>query len=283
MDFTELQIERYSRHILLQEVGSEGQKKLLNAKVLVVGAGGLGSAVLLYLAAAGIGTIGIIDGDVVDITNLQRQIIHSTKTIGISKVMSAKQRIEALNPDVKILCFEKRLTTENAIDIIKDFDFVVEATDNFNSKFLVNDACVMAGKPFSQGGVLRFEGQTFTYVPGSACYRCLYQAPPPDDKSASCSQAGILGSIAGMLGTIQATEVLKYFTQAGQLLTNKLLSFDALSLSFKTINVCKDEECIVCGRAKDSYNLKDEIDSWQINKTVSCNGNRKYSQTIVKE
>jgi len=258
MDFTDSQIERYSRHILLQEVGIEGQEKLLNAKVLVVGAGGLGSPVLLYLAAAGIGTIGIIDGDVVDVTNLQRQVIHSTKAVGLAKVLSAKERIEALNPDIKVLCFEQRLTAKNALKIINDFDFIVEATDNFNSKFLVNDACVKAGKPFSQGGVFRFEGQTFTYVPGNACYRCLYQSPPPANQTPSCSQAGILGSIAGMLGTIQATEVLKYFTGAGTLLTNKLLSFDALSMSFKTIGFCKDEECTICGKDKESIILVEE-------------------------
>jgi molybdopterin-synthase adenylyltransferase len=257
MDFTDSQIERYSRHILLQEVGIEGQEKLLNAKVLVVGAGGLGSPVLLYLAAAGIGTLGIIDGDVVDITNLQRQVIHATKAVGVAKVHSAKERIEALNPDVNVLCFEQRLTANNALEIINNFDFIVEATDNFSSKFLVNDACVKAGKPFSQGGVIRFEGQTFTYVPGSACYRCLYQAPPPANQTPSCSQAGILGSIAGMLGTIQATEVLKYFTGAGTLLTNKLLSFDALSMSFKTIGFCKDNECAVCGKNKGQITLVD--------------------------
>jgi len=258
MDFTDSQIERYSRHILLQEVGIEGQENLLNAKVLVVGAGGLGSPVLLYLAAAGIGTIGIIDGDVVDVSNLQRQVIHSTNAVRTSKVLSAKERIEALNPDVKVICFEHRLNAKNALEIINDFDFVVEATDNFGSKFLVNDACIKAGKPFSQGGVIRFEGQTFTHTPGTACYRCLYQSPPPANQTPSCSQAGILGSIAGMLGTIQATEVLKYFTNSGTLLTNKLLSFDALSMSFKTIGFYKDNECKICGKSRDEIILIDE-------------------------
>lgn len=258
MEFTESQIERYSRHIILHEVGVEGQAKLLQAKVLVVGAGGLGSPVLLYLAAAGIGTIGIIDGDVVDLTNLQRQVIHTTQAVGTAKVQSAKQRIEALNPDVNVICFEQRLTAENALDIIKEFDFIVEATDNFNSKFLVNDACVIAEKPFSQGGVIRFEGQTFTHIPGSGCYRCLYQGPPPEGQTPSCSQAGILGSIAGMLGTLQATEVLKYFTGAGSLLTNKLLSFDALNMTFKTIGFYKDEECAVCGNRKHDFTLQNE-------------------------
>lgn len=178
-DFTEEQIQRYSRHILLQDVGVEGQEKILNAKVLVVGAGGLGAPVSLYLAAAGIGRIGIIDADVVDLSNLQRQVIHFTKDVGVPKVDSAKEKILAINPDVKVDTFHEFLWSGNALDIIKEYDFIVDGTDNFPVKFLINDACVMAGKPFSHGGILRFNGQTFTHLPGTACYRCFFKEPPP--------------------------------------------------------------------------------------------------------
>ena len=257
MDFSESQIQRYSRHIILNEIGPEGQEKLLKSKVLVVGAGGLGSPVLLYLAAAGIGTIGIIDFDNVDITNLQRQVIHSTPKVGTPKVFSAKERINELNPDVNVIIYQHKFTAENALDIIKDYDMVVEATDNYSSKFLVNDACVIGGKSFSQGGVLRFEGQTFTYVPGCACYRCLYNAPPPTGQDPSCAQAGILGSIAGMLGTIQATEVLKYLVGKGELLTNRLLTFDALKMNFRTLKFEPDPACPACGNVDMTIILRD--------------------------
>ena len=246
-DFTEEQIKRYSRHILLQDVGVEGQEKILNAKVLVVGAGGLGAPVSLYLAAAGIGRIGIIDADVVDLSNLQRQIIHFTKDVGIPKVESAKEKILAINPDVKVDTFREFLYSGNALDIIKEYDFVVDGTDNFPVKFLINDACVMAGKPFSHGGILRFNGQTFTHVPGSACYRCFFKEPPPTGVVPTCSQAGVLGAIAGMLGTIQAAETLKYFTGVGELLTNRLLTFDAKSMQFRTIPVKQRSSCDICG------------------------------------
>ena len=178
IDFTEEQIQRYSRHILLKDVGVEGQEKILNAKVLVVGAGGLGAPVSLYLAAAGIGRIGIIDADVVDLSNLQRQIIHFTKDVGVAKVESAKEKILAINPDVQVDTYHEFLYSDNALDIIKEYDFVVDGTDNFPVKFLINDACVMAGKPFSHGGILRFNGQTFTHLPGTACYRCFPQPEP---------------------------------------------------------------------------------------------------------
>lgn len=258
MEFSQSQLERYSRHIILREIGPEGQEKLLNSKVLVVGAGGLGSPVLLYLAAAGVGTIGIIDFDNVDLTNLQRQVIHATSKVGQPKVTSARERIVELNPDVNVVVYHDTLTTDNAHGIIMDYDIVVEATDNFSSKFLVNDACVKAGKPFSQGGVIRFEGQTFTHVPGTACYRCLYNAPPPAGQEPSCSQAGILGSIAGMLGTIQATEVLKFITGTGGLLTNRLLMFDALAMNFRSLNVERDPDCAVCGGGSRDCVLEEE-------------------------
>ncbi len=246
-DFTEEEFQRYSRHILLQDVGVEGQEKIRSGKVLVVGAGGLGSPVALYLAAAGVGTIGIVDGDVVDLSNLQRQIIHFTPDVGRPKVESAKEKIEQLNPNVKVITHKEFLMADNALDIVKDYDFVVDATDNFPVKFLINDACVMAGKPFSHGGILRFEGQTFTHLPGTACYRCLFPAPPPANAVPTSSQAGVLGAIAGMLGTIQAAEVLKYLTGVGELLTDRLLSFNARTMDFRTIKTKRHDGCPLCG------------------------------------
>ena len=247
IDLTEEQIQRYSRHILLQDVGVEGQEKLLKGKVLIVGAGGLGAPVAMYLAAAGVGTIGIVDADVVDLSNLQRQIIHFTADVDKPKVLSAKEKMEAINPDVKVVTYQEFLSANNALDIINNYDFVVDGTDNFPVKFLINDACVMAGKPFSHGGILRFHGQTFTHLPGTACYRCMFKEPPPIGSVPTCSQAGVLGAIAGMLGTIQAAEVLKYLTGVGELLTNRLLTFDAKSMIFRTIKVNKNADCSICG------------------------------------
>ncbi|HEY4788400.1 MAG TPA: molybdopterin-synthase adenylyltransferase MoeB [Bacteroidales bacterium] len=247
MDFTESQIERYSRHIILQNVGVEGQQKILKGKVLIVGAGGLGSPAALYLAAAGVGTIGLIDGDVVDMTNLQRQVIHFTDDVNKPKVLSAKEKIAQLNPDVNVVTYQELLSTYNIFDIIKDYDIVIDGTDNFPTKFLVNDACVLAGKPFSHGGILRFEGQTFTYTRDNACYRCAFNSPPPPNAVPTCSQAGVLGSIAGMLGTIQATEVLKFFVGQGDLLTNRLLTFNALSMEFRNISFKRNPRCPICG------------------------------------
>lgn len=247
MDLTEEQIQRYSRHILLKDVGYEGQLKFAQGKVLIIGAGGLGAPAALYLAAAGIGTLGIIDADVVDITNLQRQVIHHTPDIGIPKVTSAAQKIAEINPDVTVRTYHEWFSPDNAFDIIQEYDFIIDGTDNFPVKFLINDACVMAGKAFSHGGILRFDGQTFTHVPGSACYRCIFPTPPPKNLVPTCSQAGVLGSIAGMLGTIQATEALKYIAGIGDLLTNRLLIFNALNMQFRTVAVKKNNSCAVCG------------------------------------
>jgi molybdopterin-synthase adenylyltransferase len=247
MNFTEDQIQRYSRHIILQDVGVEGQEKISNGKVLIVGAGGLGAPVALYLAAAGVGTIGIIDGDVVDLSNLQRQVIHFTADVDKAKVLSAKEKINQLNPDVEVKTYQELLVADNAIDIIKEYDFIVDGTDNFPVKFLINDACVLAGKPFSHGGILRFDGQTITVLPGTSCYRCIFNSPPPPNAVPTCSQAGVLGAIAGILGTIQATEVLKYLTGVGNLLTNRLLTFNAKTMDFRTISVKKNTNCPVCG------------------------------------
>lgn len=249
IDFTPEQIERYSRHILLQDVGVEGQEKILNARMLVVGAGGLGAPVSLYLAAAGVGTIGLVDPDVVDLSNLQRQVIHFTKDVGTPKVQSAKEKIEAINPDVKVQTYYELLDSTNAQQIVSEYDFIIDGTDNFPVKFLINDACVLAGKPFSHGGILRFKGQTFTHLPGTACYRCMFKEPPPPGAVPTCSQAGVLGAIAGMLGTIQAAEALKYITGVGELLTNRLLTFDAKTMQFQTFNVRKRKNCELCGEA----------------------------------
>ncbi|MCG8453688.1 MAG: HesA/MoeB/ThiF family protein [Spirochaetales bacterium] len=237
MDFTNDQIQRYSRHILLKDVGGIGQKKLLDSRVLVVGAGGLGSPIATYLAAAGVGTIGIVDADVVDLSNLQRQILHHTADVGKKKVDSAKSTINSLNPDVQVETHPYRLDASNIRSIIREYDFVLEGTDNFPSKFLVNDACILEDKAYNQGGILRFKGQTMTHIPGSASYRCVYREPPPPGAVPSCSEAGVLGAIAGILGTIQAAEALKYLTGAGTLLTNRILTFDALAMDFRTIPV----------------------------------------------
>ncbi|RAP32024.1 adenylyltransferase [Candidatus Marinamargulisbacteria bacterium SCGC AG-439-L15] len=237
MNLSEEQIDRYSRHIILKDVGGTGQEKLLNGKVLIIGAGGLGAPAALYLAAAGVGTIGIIDGDKVELSNLQRQVIHFTKDVGVPKVDSASEKMSAINPDVQIKTYHELFTEDNALDLIKDYDFIIDGTDNFPVKFLINDACVMGKKPFSHGGILRFDGQTMTHVPGTASYRCVFKDPPPANAVPSCSQAGILGAVAGMLGTIQAAEALRYLIGVGDLLTNRLLIFNALNMNFRTVNV----------------------------------------------
>lgn len=239
MELTNHQIERYSRHILLKDVGGIGQKKLLESRVLIIGAGGLGSPIATYLAAAGVGTLGIVDADVVDLSNLQRQILHHTADVGVKKVESAKATIESLNPDVNVELHPYRLDASNIRQVIREFDFILEGTDNFPTKFLVNDACILEGKAFSQGGILRFKGQTMTHIPGSASYRCVYRQPPPAGAVPSCSEAGVLGAIAGILGTIQAAEALKYLTGAGELLTDRILTFDALTMEFRTVPVKK--------------------------------------------
>ncbi len=246
-DFDDEEVTRYSRHILLKDVGVEGQEKIRNAKVLVVGAGGLGSPVILYLAAAGVGTIGIVDADSVDLSNLQRQILYTTGDVGKPKASTAQQKVNALNPHVKTVVYQDFIKADNALGIIKEYDFVIDGTDNFPSKFLINDACIMANKPFSFAGILGFDGQTFTHVPGSSCYRCIYSTPPDPGTVPSCSQAGVLGAVVGILGTIQATETLKYITGTGDLLTDKLLVINAKTMDFSKITVEKDADCPVCG------------------------------------
>jgi adenylyltransferase/sulfurtransferase len=249
--FTEEQIKRYARHIILPEVGGKGQEKLLNSKVLVIGAGGLGSPAILYLAAAGVGTIGIVDFDVVDFSNLQRQVIHNTERVGTPKVESAKKTVEMLNPDVKVITYNTRISKENIMDIIKDYDVVLDGTDNFPTRFLINDACYFAGKPLVSAAMLRFEGQVsvFDYrnKEKSPCYRCLFPEPPPPGLVPSCQEAGILGSIGGIMGCIQATEAIKLILGIGEPLVGKLLIMDALSMDFRKVKLRKDPNCPLCG------------------------------------
>jgi thiazole biosynthesis adenylyltransferase ThiF len=249
--FTEEQIKRYARHIILPEVGGKGQEKLLNSKVLVIGAGGLGSPAILYLAAAGVGTIGIVDFDVVDLSNLQRQIIHNTKRVGTPKVESARKTVEMLNPDVKVIAYNTRISKENVMDIIKDYDVVLDGTDNFPTRFLINDACYFAGKPLVSAAMLRFEGQVsvfdFRMKEQSPCYRCLFPEPPPPGLVPSCQEAGILGSIGGIMGCIQATEAIKLILGIGEPLVGKLLIMDALSMDFRKVKLRKDPNCPLCG------------------------------------
>ncbi|MDR1323445.1 MAG: HesA/MoeB/ThiF family protein [Candidatus Margulisbacteria bacterium] len=257
MSFTDEQLERYSRHIILKNVGIEGQEKICAGKILIIGAGGLGAPAALYLAAAGVGTIGLVDGDVVDQTNLQRQVIHFTPDIGKPKVISAREKIAQINPEVKVNAYHTLALAHNINDLIKDYDFIIDATDNFPAKFLINDACVLAGKPFSHGGILRFDGQTMTHLPGTACYRCVFDAPPPKNLVPTCAQAGVLGAVAGMLGTIQAAEALKYLTGVGELLTNRLLIFDALTMNFRVVKIRRSDNCPLCGKHPSITKLED--------------------------
>lgn len=248
IEFDDERLERYGRHILLDGVGIKGQRRLWNARVLIVGVGGLGSPVALYLAAAGLGTLGLADADTVDLSNLQRQIIHSTPDIGRAKVVSATEKIARLNPDVSVRVHPEFVVAANAREIVSDYDFIVDATDGPQAKFLINDVCVALGKPFSHGGVLGFQGQTMTVVPGkSACCRCVFGGPPPPGASPTCREAGVLGSVAGMLGTIQATEVLKFILGVGRPLTDTLLTFEALDMDFRRLKTRRDPRCAACG------------------------------------
>ena len=246
--FTESQLMRYDRHIRLREFGERGQRALCDARVLVIGAGGLGSPVLMYLAAAGVGTLGIVDGDEVDVSNLQRQIVHDTANVGISKVQSAEHRIAQINPEVKVEQHPIFLTPDNIGQLIAAYDFVIEATDNFAVKYMVNDACVAEGKPFCLGGILRFEGQVMTYVPGEPCYRCLFPEPPAPGDVPSGKVVGVLGVIPGITGTLQATEAIKWITGTGKLLTGRLLTFNALTMNFDVIPFGKCSKCPTCGK-----------------------------------
>lgn len=252
MKLNEEQLERYSRQIMLEQVGEEGQKKLLRAKVLVIGAGGLGSPVVLYLAGAGVGTIGIADADVVDCSNLQRQIIHTTKSVGTNKTESAKRAVLALNPEVQVNTYPAFVTMETIRELIQEYDFIVDATDNFASKFLINDACVMAKKAFSHAGIREFQGQLMTYVPGEgACLRCIFKEMPQKAADAKEDKLGIIGAVAGVIGSLQAMEAVKYILGEGKLLTGKLLTYDALAMRFRTVEFLKEDACPVCGNSGD--------------------------------
>ncbi|PYV23817.1 MAG: molybdenum cofactor biosynthesis protein MoeB [Acidobacteria bacterium] len=245
---TKDEILRYSRHLIMPEVGMEGQLKLKHAKVLCIGAGGLGSPLALYLAAAGVGKLGIVDFDVVDFTNLQRQIIHDTNDVGRPKLASAKETLADINPYVEVETYETRLTSENALEIIRDYDIVADGTDNFPTRYLVNDACVLAGKPNVYGSIFRFEGQaTVFYAKEGPCYRCLYPEPPPPGLVPSCAEGGVLGVLPGIIGSIQALETIKLILGRGQTLIGRLLLFDALSLKFREVKLRKNPDCPVCG------------------------------------
>ena len=257
MELSSEQRRRYNRHLILEGFGADAQAKLLQAKVLLVGAGGLGSPVALYLAAAGVGTIGVVDGDTVSITNLQRQVLHSTPDVGRPKVEVAKERMQGINPDVQVETYECYLSENNAMELIRPYDFVIDGTDNFATKYLVNDACVMLGKACSMGGISKYSGQLMTHVPGSACYRCLFPEPPAKQDVETCAMVGVLGSIAGMLGTVQATECIKYLAGVGELLTDSLLTFDALTMQWQRFDFGKRESCELCGAHPSIHELKE--------------------------
>jgi len=261
LDFNDQQIERYSRHIILSEVGFEGQLKLLNSKVLVIGTGGLGAPAAMFLAAAGVGTIGLVDGDIVDLSNLQRQIIHQTKDVGKLKVLSGKETIHEINSDVKVFTYNTFVNSKNIIQIIRDqdYDFVIDGTDNFAAKFLINDACVIEKKPFSHAGIIRFNGQLTTYIPdnNTPCYRCMFKEPPPEGAVPTCSQAGVLGVMGGVIGTLQATEAIKYILGIGESLAGYLLTYDALTMNFRKIKIKHNAKCGICGEDPAIKNLID--------------------------
>jgi sulfur-carrier protein adenylyltransferase/sulfurtransferase len=256
---TDAQRDRYSRHILLPEVGEVGQAKLLASKVLLLGAGGLGSPAALYLAAAGVGTLGLVDADTVDASNLQRQILHATSRVGMPKVDSAAKAIEDLNPDVKVVKFQERLMSDNVDRIFAGFDVVVDGCDNFPTRYLVNDASIFLNKPVVHGSIFRFEGQVTTFVPksGGPCYRCLYPEPPPPHLAPSCQEAGVLGILPGVIGVIQATEAIKLLLGRGNPLNGRLLTYDSLRMKFGELRLRRDKSCPVCG---DHPTIKEYID-----------------------
>jgi adenylyltransferase/sulfurtransferase len=240
-------VDRYSRHLIMPQVGSVGQRKIIESSVLIIGAGGLGSPVALYLALAGVGKIGIIDFDVVDRSNLQRQILHAEADIGKRKVISAKETLLAHNPNIEVVTHEEPLTSDNAFEIMGQYDMAVNGADNFATRYLANDAAYLLNKPLIDGSILMFDGQATVYLPGKGCYRCLYPAPPPPGMVPSCAEAGVLGAMCATIGSIQATEVLKLILDIGEPLVNRLLLYDALSLEFRTVRVRRDPECPLCG------------------------------------
>lgn len=248
MEFTEKQQERYARQLILPEIGMEGQKKMADARILIIGAGGLGSPAAMYLAAAGIGTIGIADADAVDLSNLQRQIIHGTPDLNRPKTESAAETMQQINPEIQVQTYHTYVTKENISDMISTYDFIIDATDNFDSKFLINDTCVAAQKAFCHAGILRFQGQLMTWVPNMnvPCYRCIFKEPPPQGAVPTGRQAGVIGAVAGVIGCLEAMEAIKYITGAGELLTGQLLTYDALTNTFRRVRFSKDDQCPAC-------------------------------------
>ena len=241
------QVKRYSRHIIMGDVGSSGQRKLMQSKALIIGAGGLGSPSAVYLALAGVGTIGIVDFDVVEISNLQRQILHHTADIGRPKLQSARDNINSYNPDVNVVLHEARLESDNAMGIISQYDLVINGADNFATRYLVNDTCYLAGKPLVDGSILIFDGQTTVFIPGEGCYRCLFPSPPPPGMVPNCAEAGVLGALTGLVGSIQATEALKLMLGIGESLSSRLVLIDALSMSFREVKLRRNPACPLCG------------------------------------
>ena len=261
MDFSEDQIYRYARHIILPEVGGEGQKKLLGAKVLLIGAGGLGSPVALYLAAAGVGTIGIVDFDIVDRSNLQRQIIHTTADLDRPKLESARDKMVAMNPDINVVLHNLRLDSTNVHDVFSDYNIIVDGTDNFPTRYLVNDAAVLRGKAVVHGSIFRFEGQVTVFKsPEGPCYRCLYPEPPPPGMVPSCQEAGVLGVLPGVVGSLQAVEVIKLIIGKGDPLIGNLLLYDALKTDFRKLNLRRDPKCVLCGENPTVTELVDYVE-----------------------
>jgi len=258
--FRDDQVERYARHIILPEVGGAGQRKLLDARVLVVGAGGLGSPAAVYLAAAGVGTIGLADFDEVDLTNLQRQILHTTADVGRPKTASGADAIRALNPDVEVVEVTERLTSENAIEVVSGYAVIVDGSDNFPTRYLLNDACYLATRPLVHGSIFQFEGQATTFdrrVDTSPCYRCVFPHPPPPGSVPNCAQAGVFGVLAGTIGTVQATETLKVILGLGEPLVGKLLLYDALDMRFTRVRLARDGGCPLCGTSPEITSLID--------------------------
>ncbi len=241
------QVKRYSRHIIMNDVGSSGQRKLMQSKALIVGAGGLGSPSAIYLALAGVGTVGIVDFDVVEVSNLQRQILHHTSDVGRPKLESAKDNIAAYNPDVNVVMHGDRLESDNAMEVISQYDLVINGADNFATRYLVNDACYLAGKPLVDGSILIFDGQATVFIPGEGCYRCLFPSPPPPGMVPNCAEAGVLGALTGLVGSIQATEALKLFLGIGENLSSRLLLVDALSMNFREVRLRRNPACPLCG------------------------------------
>lgn len=254
---TPYQVQRYSRHIIMPQVGSVGQRKLLASKVLIVGAGGLGSPIAIYLTLAGVGTIGIVDFDTVDVTNLQRQILHQNDDIGRPKALSALETLKAYNPDVDVQIHEEPITSDNAFDIIPQYDIIINGADNFPARYLVNDAAYLSGKPLIDGSILLFDGQATVYLPGQGCYRCLFPTPPPPGEVPSCAEAGVLGMLPGLVGSIQATETVKQILGVGESLSGRLLLIDALDMDFRAVKIRRNPGCPLCG---DEPTISDLID-----------------------